>query len=161
MPISATAIIETSLWEAAICTVQQTDFRNFAHGRHSWLHHRPHHTVVLALTGHDTAELWDQYQRLLPPEIRQITMDFGNCGRFQNAVGIMRGLVWIEAMGRAVGIDPGKRSEEHTSELQSLMRNSYAVFCLKKKKYKKIRQYNNIKQQRKVLNIITINKNSQ
>src|SRR3546814_8333541 len=32
---------------------------------------------------------------------------------------------------------PGKRnarSEEHTSELQSLMRNSYAVFCLQKKK---------------------------
>src|SRR3546814_1624161 len=27
----------------------------------------------------------------------------------------------------------GWRSEEHTSELQSLMRNSYAVFCLKKK----------------------------
>src|SRR3546814_1815109 len=27
----------------------------------------------------------------------------------------------------------GKRSEEHTSELQSLMRHSYAVFCLKKK----------------------------
>src|SRR3546814_7327817 len=26
-----------------------------------------------------------------------------------------------------------RRSEEHTSELQSLMRNSYAVFCLKKK----------------------------
>src|SRR3546814_3658861 len=32
--------------------------------------------------------------------------------------------------------DPGRyaRSEEHTSELQSLMRISYAVFCLKKKK---------------------------
>src|SRR3546814_7221790 len=30
--------------------------------------------------------------------------------------------------------DPGERSEEHTSELQSLMRNSYAVCCLKKKK---------------------------
>src|SRR3546814_5504939 len=29
------------------------------------------------------------------------------------------------------------RSEEHTSELQSLMRSSYAVFCLKKKKQKK------------------------
>src|SRR3546814_9484296 len=28
----------------------------------------------------------------------------------------------------------GQRSEEHTSELQSLMRTSYAVFCLKKKK---------------------------
>src|SRR3546814_5215738 len=29
----------------------------------------------------------------------------------------------------------GERSEEHTSELQSLMRISYAVFCLKKKKH--------------------------
>src|SRR3546814_7232712 len=28
-----------------------------------------------------------------------------------------------------------RRSEEHTSELQSLMRTSYAVFCLKKKKH--------------------------
>src|SRR3546814_6067491 len=32
---------------------------------------------------------------------------------------------------------PGLRSEEHTSELQSLMRISYAVFCLQKKKSKK------------------------
>src|SRR3546814_7866543 len=31
------------------------------------------------------------------------------------------------------------RSEEHTSELQSLMRISYAVFCLKKKKYHQTR----------------------
>src|SRR3546814_8917053 len=31
----------------------------------------------------------------------------------------------------------GERSEEHTSELQSLMRISYAVFCLKKKKNQK------------------------
>src|SRR3546814_8921357 len=34
--------------------------------------------------------------------------------------------------GRGLG-----RSEEHTSELQSIMRNSYAVFCLKKKTHKK------------------------
>src|SRR3546814_15919314 len=35
---------------------------------------------------------------------------------------------WVQARRRCV------RSEEHTSELQSLMRISYAVFCLKKKK---------------------------
>src|SRR3546814_8190183 len=35
-------------------------------------------------------------------------------------------------LGIGDGID--KRSEEHTSELQSLMRISYAVFCLKKQK---------------------------
>src|SRR3546814_6759676 len=31
-----------------------------------------------------------------------------------------------------LNVDAGRRSEEHTSELQSLMRISYAVFCLKK-----------------------------
>src|SRR3546814_2683454 len=36
----------------------------------------------------------------------------------------------------AVGVADRVRSEEHTSELQSLMRISYAVFCLKKKKTK-------------------------
>src|SRR3546814_7706866 len=36
--------------------------------------------------------------------------------------------------------DGGARSEEHTSELQSLMRISYAVFCLKQKKKYKNRQ---------------------
>src|SRR3546814_1311355 len=34
---------------------------------------------------------------------------------------------------RTRGSSPAARSEEHTSELQSLMRTSYAVFCLKKK----------------------------
>src|SRR3546814_3689380 len=43
-------------------------------------------------------------------------------------------------VGRPVVVDPHfavqeERSEEHTSELQSLMRISYAVFCLKKKKF--------------------------
>src|SRR3546814_9996099 len=50
----------------------------------------------------------------------------------------------IAADARLIDIEPGERrtlslnlverSEEHTSELQSLMRISYAVFCLKKKK---------------------------
>src|SRR3546814_944867 len=38
------------------------------------------------------------------------------------------------ADGTRLGADRVLRSEEHTSELQSLMRISYAVFCLKKKK---------------------------
>src|SRR3546814_2315879 len=42
----------------------------------------------------------------------------------------------------------GRRSEEHTSELQSLMRISYAVFCLKKKKNKgKIKTHVNVMKQ--------------
>src|SRR3546814_7637628 len=55
----------------------------------------------------------------------------------------------VDEQGRDAGdqhdiIGEGARSEEHTSELQSLMRNSYAVFCLKKK----IRQtYTEVRQQ--------------
>src|SRR3546814_4748905 len=45
----------------------------------------------------------------------------------------------LQALGLEAGIEreqheQRRRSEEHTSELQSLMRISYAVFCLKKKK---------------------------
>src|SRR3546814_5292917 len=52
-------------------------------------------------------------------------------GRGVDAVGEAEGCVAV-----LVGLDAGehRRSEEHTSELQSLMRISYAVFCLKKKK---------------------------
>src|SRR3546814_1644818 len=38
------------------------------------------------------------------------------------------------------GADAFRRSEEHTSELQSLMRNSYAVFCLQKKQQQQPKQ---------------------
>src|SRR3546814_8809534 len=41
--------------------------------------------------------------------------------------------VWQEGSSRLLSYADDGRSEEHTSELQSLMRISYAVFCLKKK----------------------------
>src|SRR3546814_3639047 len=49
-----------------------------------------------------------------------------------------------------------KRSEEHTSELQSLMRISYAVFCLKKKKKKQQKNDITYNKQNK-LHILNIN----
>src|SRR3546814_3694693 len=41
----------------------------------------------------------------------------------------------LRSFTRELMADAAKRSEEHTSELQSLMRISYAVFCLKKTKH--------------------------
>src|SRR3546814_2869223 len=50
-------------------------------------------------------------------------------------------LTTVEAANwMALYLATGIRSEEHTSELQSLMRISYAVFCLKKKKITKEQQ---------------------
>src|SRR3546814_1324496 len=48
-----------------------------------------------------------------------------------------RGLAHRQPEEEGTRRDGRGRSEEHTSELQSLMRISYAVFCLKKKKTKK------------------------
>src|SRR3546814_8876643 len=46
----------------------------------------------------------------------------------------------VHKLIKAARDSANSRSEEHTSELQSLMRISYAVFCLKKKKIKQHRQ---------------------
>src|SRR3546814_10186198 len=51
----------------------------------------------------------------------------GDCGRHV-------GLPGRDDVGPRIAFAAAPRSEEHTSELQSLMRISYAVFCLKKKK---------------------------
>ena len=101
-------LLETSIWEAGICTVQTADFRNFAHGRHSWLHHRGDRSIVLALTGYESRATWNAIATALPQTQRCAVIDLEDCGRFANAVGIIEGLVLIEAMGAAVGMDPGK-----------------------------------------------------
>src|SRR3546814_7012468 len=55
------------------------------------------------------------------------------------ATGVLRvGMTTIVARGMRPGL---LKSEEHTSELQSLMRISYAVFCLKKHNTTKLRYY--------------------
>src|SRR3546814_8934746 len=58
----------------------------------------------------------------------------GRRGRTGTALYLQPARGEIRLPGRA-GAE-GRRSEEHTSELQSLMRISYAVFCLKKKNNK-------------------------
>src|SRR3546814_3496674 len=73
-----------------------------------------------AIRPHASTDLQNALQR--QPELIHEAAE----GRSQAAVQAMN----KEAELRA---DPFQRSEEHTSELQSLMRISYAVFCLKKK----------------------------
>lgn len=104
----AAVTVETSAWEAAICPIQRTDFRNFAHGRHVWLAQRGKDTIILSLTGTDTRDAWHDIEAIIPSDLRRVHLDFGNCGRYQNALGVFGGLSIVEAMGRACGIDPGK-----------------------------------------------------
>src|SRR3546814_8652938 len=59
--------------------------------------------------------------------------DAGRHHLVDEGLDVVEALLEAEAAGEGHVADVGHRSEEHTSELQSLMRISYAVFCLKKK----------------------------
>lgn len=101
-------LLDTSIWEASLCHVQTTDFRNLAHGRHGWLHHRLDETLILALTGTETRTTWSAIEALLPTTVRRSTIDQGSCGRLDNVLAVIDGLGIIEAMGAVLGVDPGK-----------------------------------------------------
>src|SRR3546814_4908312 len=86
------------------------------------------------------------------PDVDPVTRAVFPLRRMGESFSVVNGLVEVagfrlqpvrlhgEAVGPALGDAFGEqvRSEEHTSELQSLMRISYAVFCLKKKKHKTV-----------------------
>src|SRR3546814_4391776 len=83
-----------------------------------------HYNVGVSVSGGDaspTEITEDAFDRIQAINLRGCVM----AGK--HVLPIMRG------QGGGVIINIASRSEEHTSELQSLMRNSYAVFCLKKK----------------------------
>src|SRR3546814_7239647 len=76
------------------------------------------------------------YTTLFRSDRREIVKDDCGCGCNQpaGALGRRDELAYTHGTNRAGRQPCSVRSEEHTSELQSLMRISYAVFCLKKKK---------------------------
>src|SRR3546814_1829418 len=93
-------------------------------------------------------ELFDEQPReyresVLPPSVRaRLAVEAGSPQGWHRYVGDHGDVLGVDRFGAsAPGGEMleryGFRSEEHTSELQSLMRTSYAVFCLKKKKKKK------------------------
>src|SRR3546814_8022149 len=65
----------------------------------------------------------------------------GRVGNTETGLNPLGGFVEV-GVGGPEGRQRDERSEEHTSELQSLMRISYAVFCLNKQKHKKDMQIN-------------------
>src|SRR3546814_1600095 len=84
--------------------------------------------VIIEASARTASDVRIDARRACPPGAPERTMEGKARGRRVGAIGTFiggrfPGWVWLSV-----------RSEEHTSELQSLMRISYAVFCLKKKK---------------------------
>jgi fructoselysine-6-P-deglycase FrlB-like protein len=104
---AAAVLIETSLWEAGICAIQCTDFRNFAHGRHVWLARHPNRTFVLALTCERSRAAWAGIRDELPIEVSSAHLDFGRAGRGGLFEAILTSLTVVEVAGAQKGVDPG------------------------------------------------------
>src|SRR3546814_2642576 len=76
-------------------------------------------------------------QELVARDVREVTAAYVDIARGHGLFHFARRQIHGSQGNRRCGL----RSEEHTSELQSLMRSSYAVFCLKKKKNHTINIY--------------------
>src|SRR3546814_6758021 len=68
--------------------------------------------------------------------VELVGLAYGTQGYAITLEGARRLVEHCRTVRRPIDDEMDRRSEEHTSELQSLMRISYAVFCLKKKKRK-------------------------
>src|SRR3546814_3111091 len=76
------------------------------------------------------------HNRVQPGQPLRLRLDAGGIGVLPGSRGLLDGLLQCLAShaSRPPPLPAHRRSEEHTSELPSLMRTSYAVFCLKKQK---------------------------
>ena len=105
---AAAVTLETSIWEAALCTVQRTDYRNFAHGRHVWMTHRGERTQIVSLTTMLTEPIWGEIRKVLPVAHASLELDYRTGGRFEGALAVVDALLVVEAIGNATAVDPGK-----------------------------------------------------
>src|SRR3546814_9818399 len=113
-------------WSSDVCSSDLDESRYFIDYRYIGLDRKvqsPDFSASAIIAAHSASVTGDTDSR----DWRIVAMSFS------------AGVAFISASvtGRASGATglTATRSEEHTSELQSLMRISYAVFCLKKKKY--------------------------
>src|SRR3546814_6960834 len=103
---------------------------------------RSHGLHGIGLADHALADFLLHLEQLLALALQHL-VDW-NAGPARDDRGDVLGRHFLaQHRARAFGLRVGKRSEEHTSELQSLMRISYAVFCLKKKKTEEQKIRNN------------------
>src|SRR3546814_4731003 len=77
-------------------------------------------------------EAWDGVRNYQARNFMRDGMRPGDKVFFYHSNCAVPGIVGIAEVATDAYPDPRQRSEEHTSEIQSLMRTSYAVFCLKK-----------------------------
>src|SRR3546814_5207180 len=116
-------------WSSDVCS---SDLRRHHHARFEVERLGSCRAPFHAHRAREIGALGERADQIIDPRVLRDLI-----GELQRTRRLQRGQQPDAAGGHAVAIlrlGNDRRSEEHTSELQSLMRISYAVFCLKKKK---------------------------
>ena len=100
--------LESKFSEASIGSVQVTDFRNFAHGRHHWLDKRGAETAVLAFVTPDEQELADRTFSFLPKRVPVLKVPIQRTDGYGALAALVTSLYLTGFAAEAHGIDPGR-----------------------------------------------------
>ena len=105
---AAACDVESKFTEAALGSVQISDFRNFAHGRHNWLAKRGKQTAVIAFANDRDLEIARKTGRLIPPSVPSSVFHFPG-DAVSSAIGaVLTGFFLTGIAGEVRGIDPGR-----------------------------------------------------
>ncbi|OLE70926.1 MAG: hypothetical protein AUI36_03210, partial [Cyanobacteria bacterium 13_1_40CM_2_61_4] len=105
---AAAVDLESKFSEAALGTVQLTDYRNFAHGRHNWLAKRGGSTAVLALVSEEDRDVAERTLRLLPKSTPLVRIWIPLPEELAGISALVAVLHIAGLAGSARGIDPGR-----------------------------------------------------
>lgn len=106
--LSIGADLESRFAEAALGTVQKTDYRNFAHGQHYWLAKRSKETAIVAFVCNADREIANKTLELLPSAIPHMKIEVPGAGLASSLWGLVASMQVAGFAGLAKGVDPGR-----------------------------------------------------
>ncbi len=105
---AAACDVESKFTEAALGSVQISDFRNFAHGRHHWLAKRGKQTAVIAFANNFDLEIARKTVRLIPSSVPSRVFHFPGDAVSSGIGAVLTGFFLTEIAGEIRGLDPGR-----------------------------------------------------
>lgn len=102
--------IESKFTEAALGSVQLSDYRNFAHGRHHWLAKRNEMSAVIVLAEDVDITLAKRTANLLPSSVPSVVLQFPGTSISSSIAAVVTGFLITVVAGEIRGIDPGRPS---------------------------------------------------
>lgn len=99
--------LESKFAEADLGTVQRTDLRQFAHGRHIQLAGGTEEFAIVALVASENLDLWVAVRSLLPRSVPVLTVMLPDGMADATLQGLLSVFALVEAAGMALGRDPG------------------------------------------------------